>query len=246
MPPPTQLHATRLRLQEAAVLCFAAHGYEGTGIREISARAGINSSLVTYHFGGKAGLYRSVVRHIFQGALPGLTDLLAELPASAEASRAQVIAGLKHYIRTFMGILLARSLSSNLELAEVTLMVRELESPTPELEPLLVELTLPIRAYLDGCVARLRPDLGEPARFAMGLSIQSQVIQFRNAQGFLRLVRGDPSYPQGQLLALTQHFINFCLRGLGLPEAEAEPEPWPLATGVEPDPSAPVSGAAPD
>jgi AcrR family transcriptional regulator len=238
MSPLSPAHATRLRLQEAAVLCFAARGYEGTGVRDIATRAGINASLVTYHFGGKAGLYRSLVRHIFLDALPGMVELIAGLPDPAEGSRAQVIEGLKHFIRTFLGILLVKCRPSDLEVAEVTLMVRELESPTPELEPLLVELTLPIRAYIDGCVARLRPELGEDARFAMALSIHSQVIQFRNAQGFLRLVRGDPSYPQGQLPALTQHVINFCLRGLGLPEAQAEPEPWPWAAGVEPDPPA--------
>jgi len=245
MPLMSQAHATRLRLQDAAILCFAAHGYEGTGIREIAAQAQVNSSLVTYHFGGKAGLYREVVRHIFQQSLPGLQELVLGLPASADASRAEVLQGLKDYIRVFTEALMDCRQVGPLQMAEMALMAREMESPSPELAPLLLELTRPLRTYLERCVQRLRPDLCEAARFSMMLSIQSQMVLFRNALGFIRLMRGDPGYP-AELSPLIQHFTLFCMRGLGLPEAQAEPEPWPRAAGAEPEPPAPAAEVAPD
>ena len=68
----------------------------------------------------------------------------------------------------------------------------------------------------------LRPDLDEEALFAMGVSIQGQVIHFRNSLGIIRLIRGNPAYPE-DLERVIRHYIDFSLRGLGLPEAFPTP-----------------------
>jgi len=47
---------TRDRLIEVATRLFAAQGFDGTTTREIVEEAGLNISLITYHFGGKDGL----------------------------------------------------------------------------------------------------------------------------------------------------------------------------------------------
>ena len=40
---------------------FAEHGIEGVSVRDISSKAGLNVSLVSYYFGGKEGLYKAVI-----------------------------------------------------------------------------------------------------------------------------------------------------------------------------------------
>lgn len=47
---------------EAATAAFAAHGYEGASIRGIAASARANQAAISYHFGGKEGLYREVLK----------------------------------------------------------------------------------------------------------------------------------------------------------------------------------------
>lgn len=42
---------------------FAEKGFDGTSIRDIVDAAGVNVSLVSYYFGGKAGLYRECIVH---------------------------------------------------------------------------------------------------------------------------------------------------------------------------------------
>ena len=49
------------RLLRAARALFAAHGYSGTSIRGITARAHTNLGAVTYHFGTKRDLYHAVL-----------------------------------------------------------------------------------------------------------------------------------------------------------------------------------------
>ena len=53
----SKLSNTRERLIKTATRLFARHGYEGTSVRDITEKSGLNAALVSYHFKGKAGLY---------------------------------------------------------------------------------------------------------------------------------------------------------------------------------------------
>ncbi len=52
----------RQRLLDAAAEEFGAKGFDGARVRDIAARAGLNMQLITYYFGGKAGLYTELQR----------------------------------------------------------------------------------------------------------------------------------------------------------------------------------------
>ena len=57
-----QAAETREKLLAAAERLFAAHGYTNVSVRAIAAAAGVNWSLVGYHFRGKEGLLSEVYR----------------------------------------------------------------------------------------------------------------------------------------------------------------------------------------
>ncbi|EFQ23075.1 transcriptional regulator, TetR family [Aminomonas paucivorans DSM 12260] len=63
------------RLLEAGVTLFARQGFEGTSIRDLAREAGCNSSLVSYHFGSKEGLYRAVLQGHFDVLMENLEVL---------------------------------------------------------------------------------------------------------------------------------------------------------------------------
>lgn len=52
---------SRERILAAALTEFAAKGFSGARVEAIARRAGLNKQLISHHFGGKLGLYRSVM-----------------------------------------------------------------------------------------------------------------------------------------------------------------------------------------
>jgi AcrR family transcriptional regulator len=53
---------TRESLLRAAIAVFSARGFEGASVREITQAANANQAAINYHFGGKEGLYREVLK----------------------------------------------------------------------------------------------------------------------------------------------------------------------------------------
>jgi len=58
--------STRDQILDAAEELFAAHGFAKTTIKQIAARAGINSALLYYYFENKDSLYLEVLRRLIQ------------------------------------------------------------------------------------------------------------------------------------------------------------------------------------
>lgn len=54
------------RIINAAACLFARKGYAAVGIREIAAKADINISMISYYYGGKAGLLKTLVEEYYQ------------------------------------------------------------------------------------------------------------------------------------------------------------------------------------
>jgi TetR/AcrR family transcriptional regulator len=58
-------HDSRNKLIEVATRLFAERGLHGVSIRELSQAADTSISMISYHFGGKEGLYASVLTEQF-------------------------------------------------------------------------------------------------------------------------------------------------------------------------------------
>lgn len=56
---------TKQRILDAALGEFADKGYAGARVRAIADRAGVNSQLISYYFGGKQALYGELIRRWF-------------------------------------------------------------------------------------------------------------------------------------------------------------------------------------
>jgi AcrR family transcriptional regulator len=62
-------------LLEAGADLFARHGFEGTTVDRIARKARVNKAMISYHFGGKAGLYRAILLSLFTATLERIRPL---------------------------------------------------------------------------------------------------------------------------------------------------------------------------
>ncbi len=87
-------HETRTRILDAAEELFMQHGFEGTSMRLLTAKAGVNLAAMNYHFGSKDALIEAVFRRrldpMNQARLAELEKVEAQArpPASEEIIRA--------------------------------------------------------------------------------------------------------------------------------------------------------------
>jgi AcrR family transcriptional regulator len=79
--------ATRSQILTAAREALAADGYSGTTTRAVADRAGVQLSLVHYHFGGKQGLLAAVLAHENERLLARQQKLYAKDEPLAEKWR---------------------------------------------------------------------------------------------------------------------------------------------------------------
>jgi AcrR family transcriptional regulator len=139
---------TRERILKAAERLFAERGYDGTSIRTIVARARVNQAAINYHFDGKDGLYREVLRSGFRALTEHQLAHARELTAM---SREQA---LLDFVRRQLAPLSARD--------EVSRAMRifnwETVRPTPVFRSLMREEAAPFLGLAADLVRRFLPD----------------------------------------------------------------------------------------
>jgi AcrR family transcriptional regulator len=89
-------HETCTRILDAAEELFMQHGFEGTSMRHLTARAGVNLAAVNYHFGSKHALIEAVFRR-------RLDPMNAERIAALERLETNNSLSPESIIRAFVG-----------------------------------------------------------------------------------------------------------------------------------------------
>lgn len=138
---------TRDRILKAAERLFAERGYDATSIRAIVAKARVNQAAVNYHFAGKDGLYREVLRAAFRA----LTEhQLTHAAVAASHSREEALA---EFVRDQLRPLLARD-----ELGRhIRIFNWETVRPTAVFRKLLSEEAAPFMGVAVDLVRRFLP-----------------------------------------------------------------------------------------
>jgi AcrR family transcriptional regulator len=139
---------TRERILKAAERLFAEHGFEATSIRAIVAKARVNQAAINYHFVGKEGLYREVLRAAFRA-------LTAHQIAHAEETKAMPREeALAEFVRDQFRPLLARDEISR----HIRIFNWEAVRPTAVFRKLVSEETAPFMGLAVDLVRRFMPE----------------------------------------------------------------------------------------
>ncbi|HXI36779.1 MAG TPA: TetR family transcriptional regulator [Burkholderiales bacterium] len=92
-------HETRTRILDAAEELFMLHGFEGTSMRLLTSKAGVNLAAVNYHFGSKDALIEALFRRRLD---PMNAARIAELARLEEEANGRPLAA-DAIIRAFVG-----------------------------------------------------------------------------------------------------------------------------------------------
>jgi TetR/AcrR family transcriptional regulator, regulator of cefoperazone and chloramphenicol sensitivity len=195
---------TRARLLDAAAQLFAERGYARVTVRDICKKARANVAAVNYHFGGKDGLYRAVMRHAME-------TMQATTVAASEAGRGLPAA---ERIRAYVSVFADRLLGVHHETWIHQLMLREMSDPTPALDMVAEEVLKPRMAYLSGAIAELlhcEPD--DPRVLRCALSVTCQFNSMLWTRAVAKLLDAEAGVP-GSIDEIAEHIARFSLGGM--------------------------------
>ncbi|MDR3641977.1 MAG: CerR family C-terminal domain-containing protein [Humidesulfovibrio sp.] len=171
--------ATRRKLIETGVRLFGLHGFEATSTRALATAADANLGSISYHFGGKEGLYRAVLEHIVEIKMaeigPGL-DRVLTVCADASASREKLLETLRVLVRTMVGVMIGGEQSQ----AFSQIMMQEQIAPTASFDLLYSGFFEKVQAAWAAVLGRLTglPTDNRELRLRT-LSIMGQFVIFR-------------------------------------------------------------------
>jgi TetR/AcrR family transcriptional regulator, regulator of cefoperazone and chloramphenicol sensitivity len=206
-----QRRTTKQRLLATASALFAEHGFHGTTMRDIAARAGVNLASSNYHYGSKKALYLAVLRSQFAEVRALLARRRAtRSPAElARLPRAALVDLLQARARTILDLLIGPPPGLH-----GTLMLREMTDPSEALPVIVQEFIAPMLRETEGLVAQLAPELSRRAVERCAFSIVGQALFYRfTMPATLRLLQKN-AYPRGFARQLAAHIAEFSLGGL--------------------------------
>ncbi|HSI17012.1 MAG TPA: CerR family C-terminal domain-containing protein [Sphingomonas sp.] len=206
------------RLLDIAVREFSLKGLEGASTRDIAAAAGTVMSSITYHYGGKEGLYLAVADYIAEQMG---RDMIGDpaLDEATEPSPAEARQALHHVFDRFINKMLS------VQTGDWSLfIVREQTNPTAAFERIWSGMMgrMMERMVALVCIATGRRD-AKVARIA-AITMLGQVIVLRASRAScLKLLQTD-DFETDDIAALKAQIANNIDATLDRLSAEQEPQ----------------------
>lgn len=172
---------TRTRLLKASLAIFAHRDFEAVSVREIVEQAGVNIGAISYHFGGKQGLYLATAEFLADALQTQLGPLLTQTRADAEHAD-PVMAGklLDQMIHRLVHNLTMDRLGDD----AAGFILREQHQPTAAFDILYDRLMLPIQLTYQLLVSRILDSTESDTRREMLIThaLIGQILAFRTAR----------------------------------------------------------------
>ena len=195
--------SSREILIAAALDAFGQHGFISATTRDIAKAANMPMSQITYHFGGKEGLYLACAQMIadHMGAMIGetLATTQADLAANPDRPTARMCLG-----RLLSG--LATAMLDPATLAFSRFILREQAEPTPAFAILYDGVMSRVLGALERMIAILSGEAGEGTR-VLAIAMIGQILAFRVAQASVLAFTGWKAIGEDQIAVIRQTLL---------------------------------------
>ena len=179
--PETGHKDTRTRLLRTSLAIFAHRDFQAVSVREIVDRAGANIAAISYHFGGKQGLYLATAEFLADSLHRDIAPTLAQTRDGARAADPETAAGLlEQMIHRLVHNLTMDRLGDD----AAGFILREQHQPTAAFDILFERLMLPIQQTYQLLVSRILGS-GTPnhrQELLITHALIGQILAFRTAR----------------------------------------------------------------
>ena len=199
----------RTKILTVAEPLFAEHGFDGVGIRQIAAAAGVNGAMIHYYFGNKEQLYIAII----ENAASTVRGLIAEAIASATSLEERLMLFVKAYSGYIFG---------HPHLARILL--REMMAGGQHVMKILPKYATANYGMLREAMTegKQRGELRDIDIDLAPLSLIGMIIVFQLARPLLALGAGIIEFDERFIDRLTKHTLDLFLNGVASPSQKAE------------------------
>lgn len=197
--------STKDRIIEAAEILFALNGYDGTSLRDITERAGVNVAAVNYHFGSKENLLIELLDRIIAPINTERLEMLEEASTDGPPELEQILTAFLLPDLTSLNRLRARN-------PDLPRFVSRMYSEGSPLMGKIVGMQFAEMSERFGeAFARALPELS-PAEISFRLSCIVGIVVYLfagvEAPGVAPLATGDVNTDLARLLAVTRSIMT--------------------------------------
>ena len=161
-------------LLDTAIDQFGRLGFEGASTRDIARASGTAMSSITYHFGGKQGLYLAAAEHIAASIRNLQSENVARAVAAGQESREAAMEALV----TILDGLALMMLRPETE-AWSRFIIREQQFPTEAFDILFAKAMQPVLHAFIELIGSARPDLSRREAVALAILLFGQAMVLR-------------------------------------------------------------------
>lgn len=173
------------KLLDVAVREFGSKGLDGASTRGIAAAAGTAMSSITYHYGGKEGLYDAAVRHIEASMATDMAAELADAPVPDDPAAARAA------LHRILDLLAAKFLDRQDEHLSLLIM-REQMNPTGAFDVFYAGAMGRVAEHSARLVRAATGAVDDVARLAT-VSLFGQVVVWRVSRALADRLLGGPA-----------------------------------------------------
>jgi TetR/AcrR family transcriptional regulator, regulator of cefoperazone and chloramphenicol sensitivity len=176
----------RNALLDCAVDHFSRFGFEGAATRAIAADCGTAMSSITYHFGGKEGLFLAAADYIAGQMAAAHAPALAAAHAAIITSREDAVEQTVKLLDQFAERMLGEESA-----LWAKFMTREQQEPNEAFDRIYAIAMRPLLDAFYPLLAAARPDLDQTEQAATSFLLFGQVLALRAARASLvRIIDG--------------------------------------------------------
>lgn len=162
------------QLLETAIEQFANEGFDGASTRDIARASGAAMSSITYHFGGKGGLYLAAADHVAATIRGWLGDAVEHAAAHPPADREEAVEAVVRLFDQFARMMLDPAFKTH-----CLFLLREQQAPTEAFDHIFSSVVGPFSSVLLPLVEQARPDLSTDAARATMILCFGQALVLR-------------------------------------------------------------------